>query len=90
MKSTARIMGGFKAHRTRLLNNLRAKAWQKLKEISIGESGWVPTIADLPEGGVELWYAFGSGLRQIKFSSRDGARDYVLSLFCCGGNKGGE
>ncbi|GAH71913.1 unnamed protein product [marine sediment metagenome] len=82
MKSTVRMLGGYKAHRTRLLNNLRDRAWEALREISIGESGWVPTISRLDNDGVELWYDLGSGLRQVNFESRDKARDYVLSLFC--------
>ena len=84
MKSTARMLGGYKAHRTRLLNNLRGKTWNKLREISIAESGWVPAILSLAEGGYELSFDMGYGLREIKLKSRDEARDYVVSLFCCG------
>ena len=83
MKSTTRILGGFKAHRTRLLNNLRDRVWHKLREISIAESGWVPTILPLAEGGYELSFNMGYGLREIKMKSKDEARDYVVFLFCC-------
>ena len=83
MKNTARMLGGFKAHRTRFLNKLRAKAWDKLREISIAESGWVPTILPLVEGVCELSFNIGYGLREIKVKNRDEARDYVVSLFYC-------
>jgi len=82
MKSTTRMLAGYKAGRTRRLNQLRQKVFGKLTEISIAESGWVPTITNQAEGGFELWYDMGNGLRQLKFDSREEALDYVLSLFC--------
>lgn len=77
------MLGGYKAHRTKLLNDLYSRAWEKLREISISESGWVPAITKSVNGGVELWYDMGGGLRQLKFKDRQQALDYVLSLFCC-------
>lgn len=83
MKSTTRMLGGFQATRTRRLNQLRQRAWNKLCEISREETGFYPNILPITEGGVELSFDMGYGFREIKFKTREEARDYVLSLFCC-------
>jgi len=82
MKSTTKILAGYKARRTRRLNQLRQKAINKLREISINESWMLPSILKV-DGGVELGYEYGSGRRFIKFSNYGEALDYVLSIFCC-------
>lgn len=82
MKSTARMMGGFKATETRRLNQLRQKAMAKLREIATSEGWMLPAILTI-DGGVELGYEYGSGRRFIKFNNHTEALDYVLSIFCC-------
>jgi len=83
MNSATRIIAGYKAARTRKLNQLRNRAWGKLREISIAESGWVPTILPLAEGGEELSFDLGGGVVFRKFDNRTEALDYILNLFCC-------
>ena len=83
MKSTARMLAGYKATRTRRLNQLRQRAWDKLREVCVGEAHFIPSILPLPEGGVELGYDLGDGIRFKKFSTREEALDYVVSLFSC-------
>jgi len=82
MRSTARMLAGYKAGRTRKLNQLHQKAMSKLREIAISEGWMLPSILRV-DGGVELGYEYGSGRRFIKFSNYGEALDYVLSIFCC-------
>ena len=82
MKSTTRILAGYKAGRTRWQNQLRQKAISKLREIATSEGWMLPAILKI-DNGVELGYEYGSGRRFIKFSNRVEALDYVLSIFCC-------
>jgi|GEM_PF-3805563 len=83
MKSSNRILAGYKAGRTRKLNQLRQKAFDKLKEKSVSASGWVPNILPLSEGGVQLSFNLGYGLRETSFATREAALDYILEVFCC-------
>ena len=82
MKSTTRMLAGFKAGRTRRLNQLRQRCWDKLCEISREETNFYPNILPLAEGGVELSYDMGNGRRFSAFKTREEAKDYVVGIFC--------
>lgn len=81
MKSTTRIIAGYKAGRTRWQNQLRQKAMSKLREIATSEGWMLPAILEI-DGGAELGYEYGNGRRFLKFSNRSEALDYVLAIFC--------
>ena len=78
-----RIVAGYKAGRTRHLNQLRHRAFEQLRMDAIADGWLLPNILAHPEGGVELSYERGYGERFLRFRNQAEALDFVLSLFCC-------
>jgi len=74
-----KISAGYKGARTRELDKARRELWKRFKADCIKRTKFVPTI--LPcEGGVELIYDRGYGMKVVKFKDWREAIDWVSTL----------
>lgn len=85
MKSTARMLGGYKAGRTRRENQIRHRGFERLREIAMEEGYLLPGINPHPDGGFELSYAFDKEYWcTIRCSTIRECLDYIVEIFSFG------
>jgi len=80
MKSTARMLGGFKARDTRRHNEIRLKSLDYFKKEAIAMGWGLPNILRHPEGGFELSIDFGHGYRFLRFETWHEATDWLIGI----------
>ena len=87
MKSTSRMLGGFKARDTRRRNELRCKAFAYFTKQAIALGRYLPTIGHCKEPNISHsragWYLtldVGNGYNQLRFETWAEAMDWLISL----------
>jgi len=76
---TNRISAGYKAARTRKSDEARRELWRRFRADCIKRAKFVPSI--LPcEGGVELIYDRGYGMKVMKFKDWREAIGWIATL----------
>lgn len=87
MKSTARMLGGFKARDTRWLNELRRKAFAYFGQQASALERGLPAIDHAKRPNIHHnragWYLFvdsENGYNQVRFDTWAEAMDFLISL----------
>lgn len=79
------MLGGFQSWRTRADNEVRQRAFDKLKEIAISESFLLPDVSRNYEGGFVLTYSLDKDYwRFVRCKTRKDCLDWIVCLFSYG------
>lgn len=87
MKSTSRMLGGFKARDTRRRNELRRKALDYFTKVAQANGWYLPAIISRPKDDwghgdccVELCISWGDGYLSRWFKTWAEAGDYLIEI----------
>ncbi len=76
------MAAAYKGWRTRRVNQVKEQIWERFKAQSIKWTGFIPAILPAPNGGFDLMWDRGYGVRCRNFKTRGEALGFVLSLAC--------
>lgn len=76
------VATAYKGWQTRRLNQARLTVWQRFRAGCIAQTGFFPSILPVANGGFDLMWNRGYGIRCLNFRTREEALDFVASLGC--------